>query len=270
MKIAYSISQWNYFHYSNQPSLERVIDAVRQQGYGFELWGSWGDESNLYEEIGRKRLGAALKGVTVSMHTSFGYAQNFERYKGFIDTAAFLKAKAVVLHPGDLASDEAKGPDKEIVARNAEYAARRNVRLTLENGNFDFLAKAFEMCPHLGFCLDVGHVYLEGRKMGEYLDAFKGRLVHLHIQEILSPDEVDVPCQFTDHYIPGTGGIPAEDWNLLAATLKEIDYEGIAVFEIHPRNPLQTAFLATRFFEKVLHDEPSQSPEGGMTKGGRL
>ena len=252
MNITYSISQWNYFHYANQPSLERVIDSVREQGYGFELWGTWGDESDLYDEVGRRRLAAVLKGMTVSLHTRGGGGEDFERNVKLIDTASYLRSRIVVLHPDDLAADEKSGPDAAVVGRAAQYAARRGVRLALENGPAEFLAKAFEMCPSLGLCLDVGHVYLERGTMKQYLDAFKGRLVHLHIQELLAKAERSVPYDWVDHYLPGTGGVPAEDWKLLADTLKEIDYSGIAVFEIHPRSPLQTAFLATRFMEALL------------------
>ncbi|MHC4983587.1 MAG: sugar phosphate isomerase/epimerase family protein [Planctomycetota bacterium] len=254
MRITYSISQWNFFHYANQPSLERVIASVREQGYGFELWGSWADERDLYDEVGRRRLAGPLAGMAVSLHTGFGYAENFERYKNMIDTAAHLKAKAVVLHPGDLSAGETNGPDAELVKRAAEYGRLRGVTLTLENGSFEFLAAAFGMSDSLGFCLDVGHVYFEKHTMREYLDAFKSRLVHLHVQEVLPADEATIPRVFSDHYIPGTGGIPIEDWKLLVETLKEIDYHGIAVFEIQPRNPLQTAFLGTRFMENLLQD----------------
>jgi hypothetical protein len=31
MKVSYSISLWNFYHFANAPSLERVIDLVREQ-----------------------------------------------------------------------------------------------------------------------------------------------------------------------------------------------------------------------------------------------
>ena len=252
MNITYSISQWNYFHYSSQASLERVIEAVRRQGYGFELWGSWGDETDLYDELGRKRLAGPLAGMAVSMHTRGGGARNFDNHVKQIDTAAHLGAKVVVLHPDDFAADPLNGPDADIIGRVVEYAQRKGVKLALENGPFEFLSAAFDICPALGFCLDVGHVYFHRQSMREHLEAFKGRLVHLHIQDIVAPEEAVIPSVFSDHYVPGTGGIPADDWRLVAETLREINYSGIAVFEIKPRNPLQTAFHGTRFFEGFL------------------
>jgi hypothetical protein len=39
---------------------------------------------------------------------------------------------------------------------------------------------------------------------------------------------------------------------LLVATLREIDFDGTAVFEIRPRNPYQTAYLGRRFFDSLL------------------
>lgn len=54
-----------------------------------------------------------------------------------------------------------------------------------------------------------------------------------------------------DHYIPGTGGIPRADWELLARTLHEINYDGIAVFEVQPRRPLQTALLTRQLMQSL-------------------
>jgi sugar phosphate isomerase/epimerase len=104
----------------------------------------------------------------------------------------------------------------------------------------------------LKICLDVGHIYFTSESMQAYLSALKTRIIHLHLQDILTPAEVGLPNRGTDHYTPGTGGIPAEDWHLLVATLREIDFDGTAVFEIRPRNPYQTAYLGRRFFDSLL------------------
>ncbi len=88
--------------------------------------------------------------------------------------------------------------------------------------------------------------------MSKFLDALKERIIHLHIQDVLSEAEARLPCTGKDHYIPGTGGIPDKDWNLFATTLQEINFQGIAVFEIQPRNPLQTAFLGRTFMRTLL------------------
>lgn len=64
--------------------------------------------------------------------------------------------------------------------------------------------------------------------------------------------ERDVPGAASDHYTCGTGGIPHEDWKKLGAVLREIDFDGMGVFEILPRQPLQTAPLAKRFLGGVF------------------
>jgi len=256
MKIAFAISQWNFCHYAGQVSLERVIETTRQQGYGFELWATWGDQTDLFDQAWRQRLGRAVEGMAVSMHTAGRCAEDFQRHKKQIDTAAAVGAKVIVLHGNDVTLDDAKGPDPAIMARAVQYAEKRGVRLALENGALEFMAEAFDRCPRLGWCLDIGHVYVVGQKLRDFLDAFKSRLIHLHIQDILPEDESAVPGAWADHYTPGTGAIPAEDWKLLAETLRQIDFEGMAVFETHPRNPFQEAHLARRFVQGLLAGQP--------------
>ena len=66
------------------------------------------------------------------------------------------------------------------------------------------------------------------------------------------PGEAEMPHALRDHYTPGTGGIPTDDWHLLASTLRALDFRGMAVFEIRPRNPYHTARLGRQFFQDVL------------------
>lgn len=251
MRIDYSVSLWNFYHYSGQPSLERVAQRVRDGGYGIEFWGSWGDEHGLYDETGRKRLAAMTDGMVVSLHTAGAGTQ--ETMTAHIDTAAATGARTIVLHPGDVCMpDDPDKPNLEHTKWAVDYADSKGVKLALENGGYEFLCETIGAVDGLGFCLDVGHPYFEDRTIGDFLDALKDRLIHLHIQDTLSEPEKALPNAFGDHYILGTGGIPGEHWQDLARTLNEIDFDGIAVYEIHPRDPMQTAFLADRFMADLL------------------
>ena len=51
--MKYSVSLWNYFHYADVPSLERVITLLREQDYGVELWGSWREEKDLFDDLAK-------------------------------------------------------------------------------------------------------------------------------------------------------------------------------------------------------------------------
>ncbi len=138
------------------------------------------------------------------------------------------------------------------------YASEKGVKLALENTKpwkLRDIAGAIDNVEGLGICLDVGHVYLREEPMREFLNALKERITHLHLQEIYSELESGLPLTGPDHYIPGTGGIPREDWELLFATLREIDFQGMGVFEIRPRNPLQTALLARDFVQGLIEKQ---------------
>jgi sugar phosphate isomerase/epimerase len=250
MQIHYSISLWNFTHYFNAPSLEQVLDLVRAQGYGIELWGGWRDEPDLYAPAGIRRLKPCLADMRVSLHTAL--VTTFDLHRKQIDAANQLGAEILVLHSDDLYLPGTKILDVDLAHQVVAYAGQAGVRLALENGQLPFLKNAFEQVPGLFFCLDVGHVYLTTENMTSFLSAFKSRLIHVHLQDILSAPETGLPKAGKDHYILGTGGIPLPDWQLFCATLAEIDYSGSAVFEIQPRQPLQTALISKMFFQKLL------------------
>jgi len=253
MQIRYAVSLWNYFHYVNVPSLERVLALLRDQGYGVELWGAWQEERDLFDLVGRTRLKDALAGMEVSLHTAG--ANTLELHQKQIDAAAYLGAEVVVLHTDNIFTRGKSDLNVALAREVVGYACSKGVKIALENGELSDLVDAIKNVEGLGICLDVGHVYLTGGRMSEHLDVLKDRIIHLHLQDVLPETESHLPLTEKDHFIPGTGGIPEEDWELLIATLKHIDFRGMAVFEIRPRNPWQTALLGRTFVQELINKQ---------------
>ncbi len=262
MEIHYAVSLWNWTHYTGVPSLEHALRALRQLGYGAEFWDRWNDRENLYDEGELRQLKSVVQDMKISLHTAhkkfYSTTDKMSLHKKQIDAATELGAELIVLHPTDLGyikDEHGKGdshPDVSLTREIVTYASEKGVRLTLENGPLGFLAETMEQVEDLGFCLDTGHVYRTPHSLSDYLDTFKSRLMHIHLEDVLSPAETDLPGIKSDHYTPGSGGISMDDWQLLTEVLQEIDYRGVAVFEIRPRNPFQTALMATRFMQSLI------------------
>lgn len=250
MKLQYAISLWNYSHYPDTGTLEQELGRIRELGYGVELWAQWQDGPSLYTEAERARLKTALGGMPVSLHSAI--VHSFDEQRAQIDAAHDLDAGVLVVHSDEFYAGHGRELNVALCRDVVAYAGERGVCIALENGQLPFLERALASVEDLRICLDVGHVYLTDDTMPAFLAGLKGRIVHLHLQDILTPAEVGLPGAGMDHYTPGTGGIPLEDWNLLAATLHEIDFDGTAVFEIRPRNPYQTASLSRHFFDGLL------------------
>ncbi len=251
MRIDYAVSLWNYSHYANAPSLERVLAMLRAHGYGVELWGRWRDEVDLYDETGRRRVKNALDGMPVSLHTAL--VDTLAGHRKQVDAAVDLGAQVLVLHPSDLYVAHTRDLDVALARQVVDYAGARGIKLALENGQLPFLANAFAEVPGLYACLDVGHVYLTPDPMAKFMEVMHGRLIHLHLQDLAVPPLVDqrFPGTGVDHYTPGAGGIPQQDWALLIRTLREIEFTGTAVFEIQPPNPVQTAHVGREFLASL-------------------
>ena len=125
---------------------------------------------------------------------------------------------------------EERARDVEQVARTlravGEYAAERGVMLGVETLNrfetsfLNTTAQAIELIervdhPSVGLALDVFHLGIEEKHVGDALRAAGRRLVHLQVAE-------------NDRGTPGTGHLP---WAEVAAALREIDYTGRVVIE---------------------------------------
>ncbi len=240
MKIDYRISMWNYTHYARTGSFEEVIRQISENGYGVEIWPSFKEEKDLFGESQREWLKKLLEGINTSMHGSS--VNTLDGHKSQIDTAAYIGADVIVVHPGNL---KIHGDvDYDFAGEVVAYAKERNVTIALENGPLNALEKAMERMDDLKICLDTGHVYFTTAPMSDYLKILKPRLTHLHLQDTLPG---------TDHYTLGTGTIPKSDWQLLWDTLHEIDFKGAGIFEIRPRTPLQTVKESMEFLKVLEH-----------------
>ncbi|MEW6359804.1 MAG: sugar phosphate isomerase/epimerase family protein [Planctomycetota bacterium] len=229
MHIEFRMSLWNYIHYASCPPLEGVMAEIRGLGMGAELWDRWRDQTGLFSPAQRDRMKALVEGMKVSMHTIMprDRAMTWEENVEQIDTAAYIGADAIVAH---VSSTGIGAPDADYrLLRDAvNYAEDKGVTLAIENGDAHAIGRALPEVPNLKTCLDTGHVYNDGFTMPEVLGIMGDRIVHLHLQDRLP---------HLDHYVPGTGIIPQEDWKLLFAHLKKINFQGAGVFELRPRRP---------------------------------
>lgn len=141
--------------------------------------------------------------------------------------------------------------DEDLLAKVLAYAGQAGVRIALENGSLDILQQAAATFPDLGLCLDTGHLYNNGLTM-RAVEPIKHRLIHLHLQEPLPAAEAALPLSNKDHYMLGIGGIHREDWALLATMLREVNFDGMGVFEVRPLTAFQNATRGAQFMQQVL------------------
>lgn len=253
MDINYAVSLWNYGHYSRKKELKYVIDDIRKKGWGIELWQSilqsWPESDfDIYNKKSREHLKKILGDMNVSLHTD--NPDNFKQHQEQIRAAEDLGAQVIVLHPPDLVSGDSGKLDVKYAKEVLAYAGDKGIKLALENGPLPFLENAVNNLPDLNICIDIGHIYYSDHNIKAYLDILKDRLIHLHLQDIVTEAEKEFLKEVNkDHFTPGTGGIPDKDWNLLWETLKEINFNRTAVFEIRPRNPLQNVFRSLKFLD---------------------
>ncbi len=272
MNLNYGISLWNFSHYNYRqyegglPELKGVLADTKEFGYsGIELWRYWKGEDIFQHDISKAICDWAC-GLKRSLHTEG--AKTFEEHKVQIHGAKRCGVDVVVLHPNDIGNFTGIGigqdyrPNIALTRQVVSYASAQNITIALENGELEFLVEAIENVDDLKICLDVGHVCIEpdrkkaarpeNKSLTEYLEKLRPRIVHLHLQDVLPESERHFPDAGLDHYPLGTGAIPEDDWKILLFTLKKIDFNGLAVFEIRPRNPFLLGNLGIEYLNSLI------------------
>jgi sugar phosphate isomerase/epimerase len=147
-------------------------------------------------------------------------------------------------------------PVAERVQRNVEAIVlldadcrARGLRLMVENVGGPFgtaaeLAPIFEAVPEAGFHLDIGHANLarghgQGSALSELLEAFAGRLAHVHVHDNYGDSDRHLP--------PGAGAI---DWDDAARQLRATGYDGTVTVEVFAR-PLELRLAAQQVWREA-------------------
>jgi sugar phosphate isomerase/epimerase len=185
-----------------------------------------------------------------------------------------LGAKIAVVHltsdPEGLTADvyeESKKISIEYIEELRQHASELGIRLALENlllrhgvrrrfgTSLKEMSKAFPS-EDIGFCLDIGHVAINGLNLRSEIEAAGKRLISMHVA---NNDGVK-----DRHWLPTHGML---DWEEVKSELARSGYVGRYVLEVL-RNPRDddpdTVLRQTVEFAKRDADRPPQPDEDGL------
>ena len=246
------ISTWVYFW----KPLEEVLDDIANAGYSYvEIWA---DRTHLDPRISPdlsalKDLLNSLYLKVHSLHAPFSDVNiaslnererknSLKLIKKSMEFCSKIEGEAVIIHPysteifgNDQSYLRAKSKMEDSLCTLAIFAEKLGIKLAVENvsniGGWSFGAEMSQLTksvskinnPHLGLCLDTGHVFIgraDADLSKDVLECGKN-LIALHIQ--------DTDGKKDRHWLPGQGII---DWTQFMKDLIFIDYKGVLTLEI--------------------------------------
>jgi sugar phosphate isomerase/epimerase len=231
------------------PYLKRIADA----GFSHIHWCHQWNTDFLYskwevEEIKKWLDEFGLK--LLDLHGSSGKekdwasTQEYQRLSGVelaqnrIEMASYLSSDVVIMHvPGHPTNI----PIRKTLDELEPYARERNVRIAIENGNFEAIGKLLsEYSPeYLGLCYDCGHGNIGEAKGLDHLETLKDRLISVHLHDNDGTGDM--------HQIMFMGTV---DWERLAKIMAKSAYKKCVSMEVTMGRsgiPDEVEFLAKAF-----------------------
>jgi D-psicose/D-tagatose/L-ribulose 3-epimerase len=267
------ISTWVWTSPADDEVLARLIPRIAEMGYDaveipIETLGQF--------DIARARQLADAAGLGVSVCAVIGPGRDLllddevevglGYLRGCIDAAQALGSPAVAgpfysavgrCWPMS-AAERAREIDKlaERLRDLAVYAAERGVELGVEPLNrfetsfFNTTEQTLELVervnhPGLGVALDVFHLGIEEKSLGEAIRRAEGRLKHVQVAE-------------NDRGTPGTGQLA---WDEVAQALHDIGYDGRVVIETFS-DRVEAIARAAAIWRPLAPDSDSLAREG--------
>jgi D-psicose/D-tagatose/L-ribulose 3-epimerase len=237
------ISTWVWTSPADDETLARLVPRIGEMGYDVveipvETLGQF--------DIGRARQLAAAAGLDISVCAVIGAGRDLlldeeveaglEYLRGCIDIAQALGSPAVAgpfysavgrcwrLSPAE--REREIGRLAERLRELGEYGAERGVELGIEPLNrfetsfMNTTEQTLELVervnhPGVGLALDMFHLGIEEKSLGDAIRLAEGRLKHVQVAE-------------NDRGTPGTGQLA---WDEVAQALHDIGYDGRVVIE---------------------------------------
>lgn len=163
--------------------------------------------------------------------------QTVEYFKGLIKDGSSIGIKRFVVHPsGEPICDEQRATRlecaKKSLARLAEYAKGFGGVICVEDlpraclgRNSEEMLALLSAHEDLRACFDTNHL-LSLEKPHEFIRKIGNQIITLHVS--------DYDCLDERHWLPGEGDI---DWQELYKALREIDYNGVWMYELGLKSP---------------------------------
>jgi sugar phosphate isomerase/epimerase len=244
------------------PYLKRIADA----GFSYIHWCHHWNTDFLYskweieqiqkwlDEYGLKLLdlhGSDGKEKAWASPNEYQRLSGVELVKNRIEMTAYLSSDVVIMH---VPSDPDSIPIRKSLDALEPFARKHNIRIAVENGNFEAMKKLFsEYAPeYLSLCYDCGHGNLRPDGLDQ-LESLKERLVSVHLH--------DNDGSGDQHKIPFSGTI---NWERLASIMAKSSYTKCVSMEVSMGRmgiEDETVFLAktfetgTRFAEMIARQK---------------
>ena len=179
-------------------------------------------------------------GVDISLIEEYDRIWSVREVEKTVLALLRLGGEILVVHPGSEIKDEkTRNVQREKSEQSLEeilkFCEQWGIKIALENTlpgkTGDSISEILEIVKkfnskNLGICLDTGHCNITSAinnhsGVEECLPEIKNYLCHLHIHDNSGKSD--------DHYLPFEGNI---DWKGFVKGLKEINYQGVFMFEL--------------------------------------
>ncbi|MBI5724764.1 MAG: sugar phosphate isomerase/epimerase [Planctomycetes bacterium] len=260
MKIAHQAMTWGgWWGKQKVPfNLDVLLDEVKQAGYqGVELGGgekTLGKPAEFVKKLADHGVELAAFAANVSANP---YPPSTERYQKDMDYAAAIGMKMLMVCGGFLPPNNRRNAydnDYRIFGDNlgqaCQYAAKNGQTVAFHNHcgcmveTAQEVEKLLKYLPDLKLCIDTGHLAAAGGDSTEFINKFRGRLVHVHLKDY---DPVNY-C-FTE-LGRGKAGI---DFPGFFQALEKNGYNGWIVVERDdpPMSGLESATISRQFLKSI-------------------
>jgi sugar phosphate isomerase/epimerase len=211
--------QWNTDFIYSDPEIEQIQNWLGEFGLRLlDLHGSAGVEKKWLSAHEYERLAGV------------------ELVRNRIEMAARLSSDVVIMHAGGK-------PEWDSLRRSLDalepLARNRNVRIAIENGDFDLIRQALAAYrpDYLGLCYDAGHGNIGAANGLAHLESLKDRLISVHLH--------DNDGTADQHRVPFTGTV---NWQRLAGIIATSSYRKCVSLEsmmLNAGNLEEGTFLAS-------------------------
>ncbi|MFH1752494.1 MAG: sugar phosphate isomerase/epimerase, partial [archaeon] len=145
-----------------------------------------------------------------------------------------VECKTFVIHaPGHFPEEKVIEEQLLVLSELSSFVKEIGCILLLENGGEEtsLIKEVFSKINNAGFCLDTGHANLfpDGSHSIELIEAFSGKLKHLHLHDNTGNPLSSYDFGFDLHLPPTLGNVNFKE---IFAKLKEVNYSGNFTLEL--------------------------------------